>query len=219
MKPFALRRSALAFAACASLALTMLAPISARADFVPSLNYGSGQVGPYTGPGTIGAVFTVGGTAITIDALGLDNSTIGPGGTVRIYQFGTTTDLVTQLITSADPTSVTDPRFHYHTLGSPLTLAANTQYVVVMDINNQNGTFLDTPVTTDPRITYNFGVNFVGATGAHPTADQQNLAPYIDATFEIAPVPAPAGLILFSIGAAGLLGYAWRRRQTTVPVA
>jgi hypothetical protein len=182
-----------------------------QADFIPALNFTSGDTGQFSGPGTLGSAFTVGASAVTIDAFGMENESIPPGNTVRIYQFGTTTDLATQLVTGSDPTSTTDPRYHYHTLANPLVLAANTKYVILMDIDNQNVTFLDTGITSDPRITFNSPVESVGATGAHPTTDEEGVGPYFGPTFQIqaAAIPEPASLVLGTLGAVGMAVGAW----------
>jgi hypothetical protein len=134
---------------------------------------------------------------ITIDALGL-NTDIGgspSGQIVRIYVDGKTTTLVMATILSSDPISA--PTANGHTY-------AYTGGRVAAQSALTSG---------DPNVTPGSGRFSFGA-GAFPTSDSNGFGPYVGPTFEKA-VPEPASLTLLGIGAAGLLGYGWRKRRQT----
>lgn len=187
----------------------------AQADFIPGITFTNATFSNGSASFTAGSAFTVGVNNIAVTALGLENRSfnVNTSLTVRIYQDGTSTDLVTASVLVAGPTSATDPRFNY-TVISPLVLNANTKYEIVVDIPDAVtliGIF-STGVTSLPGVTYD---NAVGITpvGGFPTSDALAGGPYFGPTFEFTAVPEPTTWALIGVGAIGASVYAWRKKR------
>ena len=169
---------------------------------------------------TIGYNFTVGATPITIDALGLDAGTgnlqhgIYPAIPVHLWEAGTTTNLALTLIDDSNTLSTPvsygfgNPgvAFYYAAI-APLTLAANTTYVIGADLRASQGAVFFGQTTNDPRISLGAAVS---GPSSFPTGNADGWPEYFGPSFEIAAVPEPA-TAAFGMGVA-LAGLCFRRR-------
>jgi hypothetical protein len=195
----------------AALALLWGGSTSARADFIPAVDFTGGTNSILTNsPETVGYAFTVGASPFAITAVGLE--VVSSPSTVRIYQDGQTVDLLTQAIAAGDPTNGSG-KYKYHAV--TLLLSANTTYDIVYDYPANTNVFINaSTVSNDPDITF-ADSRLAGGTGQHPTSDLFGLGPYFGPAFQGAStaVPEPANLTLLGIGGLGLIGFGWRRRK------
>jgi hypothetical protein len=172
---------------------------------------------------TLGFTFTVGNTPITVTGLGAWDGTI-PGllvtNTVTIYS-STGTPLASVVIPPGTGTTL-DAGFRYRALITPLSLSANTPYVLAdayAAIGEElvNG-FHGLPVITSaPEITYG---QPRASFGGFPTTDSPGLGPYIGPNFTFS-VPEPSTLSFTLLGLVAfpgrkLLRYA-RNISTAIP--
>jgi hypothetical protein len=190
-----------------------------EAGFIPAIDYSSETTGLGVGqPFTLGYSFTTGATPLTIDALGLLSATAPNGQTVRIYVDGTTTNLITPVAIPSNAPVSTSPQgntYAYEAI-TPLILMPNTTYDIVVDLNAGDAAAeTSTPVVNNPDITFGSGRLTNQGAGLFPTTDFIGQGPYFGPTFEVAPTaaPEPASLTLLGSGAAGLVGYGWRRKR------
>ena len=176
------------------------------ADNVGQLQGSLGQSANFT----IGYNFTVGATAITIDALGLDSGTgflahgSFPAVPVHLWQAGTTTNLALAFLDDANPlsTPIAGGVAYYYTAIAPVTLAANTTYVIGADLQvaGQGAVFAG-PTANDPRIALGAPVS---GPASFPTGNVAGLPEYFGPSFEIAAAPEPSTAVFGLIGLAGL---------------
>ena len=82
--------------------------------------------------GTFGYSFTIGNSALTIDALALFAAAFPDPQTVRLWKDGTSTNVVSATILPTDPTTTTGHYYRYHAI-TPVTLQANTTYDIAYD--------------------------------------------------------------------------------------
>jgi hypothetical protein len=206
------------------LAILVLLPGggTAHAGFVAAVDINGGfEVG--VGPArTLGYAFTP-NQPLTIDALMIYKPTISLASTsipVTIWNNTTMTAVApaTNVLTT-DPTFTTPQGNTYfvHTLSSPIMLAANQEYVIGGLFGNDADVLKvqGTSIVTDPRVTYNGSRST--SSNAFPPGNQFGQSnSYFGPSFEIAAptvTPEPASITLAALGALGLLGYGWRRRN------
>ena len=172
---------------------------------------------------TIGYNFTVGGTAITIDALGLDAGTgnlqhgIFPPIPVHLWEAGTTTNLALALIDDANPLSTpvnyggpTGVAYYYAAI-APLTLAANTTYVIGADLRASQGAVFFGQTVNDPLITLGPAV---AGPSPFPTGNVFGWPEYFGPSFEIAAVPEASTAVFGVMALAGLSLRRLRNRRS-----
>jgi hypothetical protein len=161
----------------ATLALLAAAPGRGLAGFTPAVDFNLNFVPPTDlgSPATLGFSFSTGNAPVTIDAVGLLSITPPNGQTVRIYQDGTTTNLLSVTIPSNAPLSSLTPdnnnghRFAYESI-PPLTLLPNHTYDIVADLSSTDLLVgLATPIVNAPDITFGAARLLTGATGQFPT--------------------------------------------------
>lgn len=190
----------------------------AKADFIPAITYSSASTTSLGFPVTLGSAFTVGANNITIDAVGVNIAgfNINNSLTVRLYQDGAITDLVTASVLLSSPNSTTDPRFNYVAI-TPIILNAGTKYEIVFDsLDGTEAGMLATGITSIPGVTFNNAVSEFFP-GARPTQDAfAGLGPYFGPTFQIAAVPEPTTWALIGVGAFGAGAYAWRKKRLAI---
>jgi hypothetical protein len=193
-----------------------------QAGFIPTIDVdpSSGFTGPY-GPGILGYSFTVGGSGITVDALGLESvSAIGQPLTVGIYILGQPTFLVSTSISDGSAQSSVTPagsQWNYAAV-TPTFLAPGTYGIAMIELAGGQPVVSFANITSNnPNVTFGHGVsdfnfftplqfvtgNFYGANG------------YFGPAFQTAAtaVPEPSTLIWCSIGAVSLTIAGWRRRD------
>lgn len=197
--------------------MVFISPTAARADFLPSVSVGNGSQATAPGTFTLGYQFSVGALPYLVTAVGLWESTPPSGQLIRIYEDGTTTNILSQAILASDPLS-DDGMFRYVNLATLVLLQANTVYNLVVDVSpGDQIRALGTITSNDSNITYIKPVGDISfGGGIFPTADNVNLGPYTTATFQGAPaernaVPEPTSAVLFMVGAS-LICLARRRR-------
>jgi hypothetical protein len=190
-----------------------------EAGFIPAIDTSNATAAEVGDSATDGYSFLTGNALVTIDALGLLSASPPSGETVRIFQDGTTTNLASVAIPSNAPVSAPSPQgnlYSYEAI-TPLTLLPNMTYDIVVDYNGPEGVLvLGTPVANVPGVSFGAPRGALGD-GQFPTGDAFALpGSYFGPTFEVATAtPEPASLTLLGLGAAGLLGYDWRRRKRT----
>ena len=171
----------------------------AKADFIPAITYSSATTISVGNSCTLGSAFTVGPNNITIDAVGVNivGFNINNSLTVRIYQDGATTDLVSASVLSSSPNSTTDPRFNYVAI-TPLVLNAGTKYEIVFDsLEQTNADMFATGITSLPGVTFNHPVSElfrrIGRGGPQSRAApwHHTNAAAVGARHQSAPVRAP----------------------------
>ena len=202
--------------AALSVSIVLLLTANVRAaGFIPAAdnwNQTQGVIGD-TSNLTIGYHFTVGATAITIDALGLDAGTgnlrhgLDPAVPVHLWEAGTTTNLALALIDDSNPLApptqygnLPGIAFYYAAI-APLTLAANTTYVIGADLHANEGCVYAGQTTNDPHITLGAPVS---GPSSFPTGNTVGLPEYFGPSFEIGSVPEPATATLGMVALAGL---------------
>jgi hypothetical protein len=233
MKPFAIRRTALVFAACASVALMMLSPLATRADFIVNqspigLNNRVSQTFP---------------DFPTFSTFTYDDFTTSQSYLVtllRVYGFETGSAGANLAVTANIYSGSPGP-------GQVLVMTANGSedgagtlsinfggqllnpghYWIDAFVNRSFGGggqwFWDTtsnPVSGSAPIFWNPGGGFGDGTSPIPWSNVDGLN--ADQAFDLqgaAAAPAPAGLSLFALGIVGLSSYGRYRRKTRISVS
>lgn len=177
---------------------------------------------PVGSDGSGGWSFTT-NQAITVDALDDWVYTVAntPGLQVRLYGANQAT-ITSATLTTADATEATASGFQLYTQPiTPVTLSADATYYIASDLvpAASGGGYIavmNGPVTTDPSITYGYGV-LTNGTDQNPTTDifsgGANPA-YFGPDFDIA-TPEPASLAVLGLGAVGLL---LKRKKSRIKV-
>lgn len=174
----------------------------AKADINPSLDFSGGSVQDVPGAFSLGYQFTVGSLPFEVTAVGLWSGTLATGETVRIFEDGTTTNLLSQSISASDPLS-SSGKYNYVTLATPVLLQANTTYNLLADLNPGNKVVLQVSAfSNDPDISYVKPVGDYGS-GLFLSDDNVHLGPYFGGTFEghtvaVGAVPEPSSTLLFA---------------------
>jgi hypothetical protein len=190
-------------------------PMTAQAGFVPAVTFSGGGSSSYSGF-ALGYDFTIGTSDVVIDSLAVLNIGLAQDRTVRIYQDGSSANLLSVAITAADPTSGS---YIYQDI-APFTLLANTSYDIVFEASGQTAAYSNVAsITSTPDITVNGGIS--GSAGTFPTGDSPILTgvgthgPYFGPTFGVQTVPEPASIAMLGIGSViVLIGYLRRRAKT-----
>jgi hypothetical protein len=211
------------------VSIVLLLSASVRAGiFIPAADnkgQAQGAIGDTTNL-TIGYNFTVGATAITIDALGLDYGTGNllhgtfPPVPVHIWEAGTTTNLALALIDDANllstPVNYGGGAFgvaYYYTAITPVTLAANTTYVIGADLQTSTqGAVFAGPTVNDPRLSLGAPVS---GPSSFPTGNVIGAPEYFGPSFQIAAVPEPATGGFGMIALAGLCLRRYRNSRSS----
>jgi hypothetical protein len=178
------------------------------------------------GPFTIGNLIQVQATDQLVTALGVQDaaSSGGVAGTdgfanggniqVGIWTADGSTLLASTNVNTADPLGTGN--YRYHTLTTPITLTANTQYLIGARVGAGIEFFVDAgssgPFTADTGFTL-LGSRFLSSSfGAPTSAGGLNNGRWGAANALTTPAPEPASVGLFaSIGFAGLLRRRARR--------
>jgi hypothetical protein len=187
-----------------------------KAGFIPAIDFasGNGEGGEATAASTQGSKFTIGNTAFTVDALAIYYPHAA-GETVRIYQDGTTVNLVSMAIPSTSQVSSPSAQgneYEYQAI-TPITLIANTTYDIVEDFSADDGLhFHASGLSGNPDITFSGSISTDGE-GLFPTTDGFNQGAYFGPSFEGIPAPEPSSFVLAGLGIViSMVCYAPRRR-------
>jgi hypothetical protein len=186
-----------------------------KAGFIPAIDFASGigEGGEATAASTQGSKFTVGNTPFTVTALAIYNPH-ATGETVRIYQDGTTVNLVSMAIPSTSPLSSPSAQgneYEYQAI-TPITLLADTTYDIVEDFAADDGLhFHGSGLSGNADITFSGSVATDGA-GLFPTTDGFNQGAYFGPSFAGTPAPEPSSVVLAGLGIGAMVCYASRRR-------
>jgi len=194
----------------------------ARASFVAIIDFTGSGSAPTGSLLSLGYSFTVGAQPFTVTGVGLDVLAPPSGQDVRIYQDGTSVNLLVQPILGSDPTDGSG-RYQYVVLTTPLVLTAGTTYDIVADLGStaQVACCGVSAVSSDPNITFGASRASFTANTSFPTIDVFGVGPYFGPVFTgteggASVVPEPASFVLAGIGAAGLIAGRWRRRRCQV---
>ncbi len=193
-------RTAAVATALVSLGLAASANASPALSFTASKNSVLNSQQDFT----VGWAFRTTTSSVIVVALGAFS--LGQAGQeVRLYQ-GDGTVLASALVMSSDAQEGSPP-FYSHSI-TPVTLAADTTYYIAQDLPQGVNAWLsvDSPVSTDPAITYLSSVGGQGM-GGKPLVDELfdgNLDPaYFGPNLDIV-LPEPAGMLAFGAGFIGL---------------
>ena len=124
---------------------------------------------------------------------------------MHIWEAGTSTNLALALIDDANPLFTPPPGTglaYYFAAITPVTLAANTTYVIgaTFQTINQGASIVGTTMN-DPRIALGAPVS---GPASFPTGNADGFPQYFGPSFEIATAPEPSTAALGMIGLTGL---------------
>jgi PEP-CTERM motif-containing protein len=212
-----------------SCGLLLVSVGACKADFVPAFDFSGGTSVQAMSNITIGSAFTVGSQNVNVTAVGVNSQTFSTGPfpfvIVRIYQDGTTTNV---LNTTVSNTSALSNNGNYlFTSVTGVTLTANTTYEIVEDVvfsHSFGGMTYVTGASVTPNsasgVTFGNAVGDLSSNNTFPTTDTLGLGPYFGPAFQTtAAVPEPSSLVLGSIAAGGLAVAGWRRRRAAIDAA
>ncbi len=170
--------------------------------------------GPYqSGNGSFGNEFSVGNTAMVVERLGIyDAGLLGVGQglsnthTVGIYQYGSSQPLLTSVTIPSGTSALLENGFRWVPLASPVTLKANTSYVLAAYYPSLSDYFYDN-ATVNPAFTALRALYFDGGSGLTlPTEIFSYDSGFYGPNMSTTPVPIPAVGWLLGSGLLGLIG-------------
>jgi hypothetical protein len=203
-----------------ALALALLAGVNAMADTVafslpcPSTCI-AGPAGTSGDPVNLGIAFTVGGSNISVDALGFYDTT-GSTETETVGLYNSSKTLLTSLVVTGAATG-----YVFESLATPVMLTAGDKYVV-NDFTGENGWLYSNPtvpvVASQISVSGTPAIYVYDSSFAYPTQNSPEFG-YYGPNFEIAgatspAVPEPSGVFL--LGGCLLSVIAFRRKKRVV---
>lgn len=209
--------------------LVVSTSLRSSAQTITGLQWNSSGTPRSDGAYTVGNTFTVSSASnLEVTALGvMDVSLDGFLGTVQVGLWNASgTTLLASITSGFNSGNTTVGNYRFQTLGAPVTLTANTTYLIGALVggpgNGNFETFVDNngaaAISTTPAaatyLTLGASVFNIGATLAAPTtAGGAPVGRWGPANLQFSAVPEPSTYAaLFGLGALGFA--AWRRRRT-----